>query len=70
MASHIGVRDLGGPVKWCHGNREFPIHDFSIATGVWGPSVSNKGRCHWRIDISGFGDLSFDLLASRVAIRR
>jgi hypothetical protein len=53
VASHIGVRDLGGPVKRCHGNREFPIGDFPIATGVWGPSVSNEDRCHRRIGTSG-----------------
>jgi hypothetical protein len=49
-------------VKRCHGNREFPIGDFPIATGVWGPSVSNEDRCHRRIDTSGLRRLKFQLV--------
>jgi hypothetical protein len=58
VASRIGVRDLGGPVKRCHGNREFLIDDFSISTRVWGPSIHSEDMCHRRIGTSGFGELS------------
>jgi hypothetical protein len=68
VASRFRVRDLGGPVKQCHKNREFPIGNFPITIGVWGPSVSTKDRCHRRIGPSGFGGWRFNLLTSRVAI--
>jgi hypothetical protein len=42
---HIGVRDLEGSVNYCNGNRDIPICDFPITTGVWAIGARARDKC-------------------------
>jgi hypothetical protein len=44
VASHIGVRDLEGPVDRCNRNCEFPKHDFPIYLESVGSRRQHRGQ--------------------------
>jgi hypothetical protein len=51
----IGDRDLESSVKKCNGNRDIPIRDFPITTGVWAIGARAKDRVEIVLQESSIG---------------